>query len=150
MKQINLLLTFVCFIALSQTACKTNQEVTDTTEEQPAEVSNPSIADTDDCKYELIEGEGKITRMNFSNPDNVVIQFDFIPPKASDLTPIQAQAFNVFGVGRYPSKSWCEENGIEQGATLKVNMYQLKENSDVEYCKKIIFSFVDFEGNGWR
>lgn len=151
MKYINLLLTFVCLITLSQTACKSNKEVTNATEGQPTEThSTSSIVDTDDCKYELIEGEGKITRMNFSNPDNVVIQFDFIPPKASGLAPIQAQMFNVFGVGKYPPKSWCEENGIEQGAIFKVNMFQLRENSDIEYCNKIIFSFVDFEKNSWR
>lgn len=151
MKYMNNLLTIICLSTVCLFACKANKEVTGKDDNQPTNSTiTATIVDTDDCKYELIEGEGKITRMNFSNPENVVIQFDFLPKKDSGLAPIQAQAFNVYGVGKYPSKSWCEENGVEQGVILKVNLYRLTDDSDIEYCSEMVFSFVDFEEKGWR
>ncbi len=153
MKSTNILLIAVSVLVISLTSCKPKEVVSDKQEEAEQvvqEVINATVMDTEDCKYDLIEGEGKITRMNFSNPDNVVIQFEFTPPKSTGLMPTQGHIFNVNGVGKYPSRSWCEKNGIEQGATFRVNMYQLSANSDREYCQKMVFSFVEFEDNGWR
>lgn len=153
MKSTNILLVIVSLLAISLTSCKPKEMVSDAVEEAEQaveEVTNATNMDTDDCKYDLIEGEGKITKMNFSNPDNVVIQFEFTPPKNTGLEPTQGHAFNVNGVGKYPPKDWCEKNGIEQGAIFKVNRYELSEKSDMEYCQQTTFSFVEFEDKGWK
>lgn len=157
MKSTNILLVIVTILAISLTSCKPKEVISDAAgeavevvEQAVEEVEEATAMDTDDCKYDLIEGQGKITRMNFSNPDNIVIQFEFMPPKSTGLEPTQGHAFNVNGVGKYPPRSWCEKNGIERGAIFKVNMYQLSENSDTEYCQKTVFSFVEFEDKGWK
>lgn len=156
MKLTNILLVIVSILAISLTSCKPKEKVVDAVEEAEQAVEEvieevtASPVDTDDCKYKLIEGKGTIKRMNFSNPDNVVIQFDFEPSKGSGIEPSSLNIFSVNGVGKYPPRDWCEKNGVEQGATFKVNMYQLTDNSDTEYCEKKVFSFVDFEDKGWK
>ena len=153
MKNINLLIVIVSVLTVSVWSCKPKQVVV---AEEEVEVVEKTTTTTDnivkegDCVYKIIKGKGEIMRINFSNPDNLVILFDFMPEKGSGVMPSLSQRFNVKGVGKYPPRDWCEKNGIEQGAIFNVNQFELTDGSDRQLCEKTTFSFVDFEDKGWR
>lgn len=149
MKPTNILVLIISVLTISVWSCKPKQVVVEEEVEIVVEDASEVVAE-DDCNYKTIEGKGVITRMNFSNSDNIVINFNFIPSKSSGLEASEGHLFNVKGIGKYPPKTWCEKNGIEQGATFKVHQYVLANNSDREKCEKMKFSFVEFEDKGWK
>lgn len=136
-------------------SCKPSSVAVDTATEEVEQTAEEIVEAVEDlaCKYDIIEGKGRITKMNFSNPDNVVIKFDFTPAsKRSSKYPEisnEGRLFNVNGVGKYPSKDWCEKNGIEQGASFPCNKYELKNPAAAGKCEAVKFNFSGFENNGW-
>ncbi len=145
MKQTNNCLLFLSFfILIAFSSCKPKQVV-----------SEEVIIETNStCAYDTIQGRGIITKINLSNPENVVIKFRFEMPKGSnpkfpDLM-MNEYVFNVDSVGQFPPKNWCDENGVEQGANFPCEMYELTDNSSRIKCEKIKFSFSEFKNKSWK
>ncbi len=163
--KLNVLLSLVFVLITTLYACKPKQVVMEneeqtienkeqTVEQASNELEAPAfeIEIPDPCHYDAIKGKGIITKINFSNPDNVVIKFrfeqmenrDYRYPMVSDKEVL----FNVDGSGNYPSRDWCEENGVKQGATFDCIRYELNMGSEAE-CETVRFTFPELENKGW-
>lgn len=141
---------FILLITFSVWSCTSSKVATD----EAVQAAMQEIEDEEVCGYDIIEGKGTITQINRNDPNNVVIKFDFMPnkkrlpnhPKISN----QGHLFNVDGLGKYPTIEWCDENGIERGATFACIKYELDTDSNFQECEHVTFSFTEFEGNSWK
>jgi nuclear transport factor 2 (NTF2) superfamily protein len=165
-KSLNVLLLFAFAISLTVWSCKPKQVISETTAEaeevmQQAEITQEEeimqeeveMEETEECAYTSIEGKGTIMKLNLSNPNEIAIKFNFEPndegegdsrfPEVSN----ENVTFNVEGLGKYPTSSWCQKNNIEQGKSFDCVRYEF-EGGD-ESCETVYFSFTEFEGSGW-
>jgi hypothetical protein len=158
-KSLNVLLLFAFAISLTVWSCKPKQVISEIAEqaveevmqEEEMEVEMEEEEEQRECAYLPIEGKGVITKLNLSNPNEVIIKFRFEPndkgvsryPNVSNEDVI----FNVEGSGNYPTLEWCRKNKIDKGASFDCVRYEF-EGGD-ESCAQVYFSFTEFEGSSW-
>lgn len=163
-KSFNVLLLFAFAMTLTVWSCKPKQVINDATEqvEEAVEVveeaeEEPEEEATEEAvncegRYIAIAGRGTITKLNLSNPNEVIIKFDFVPNDQGvsiyPEIPNENAQFNVATFGKYPTLDWCRKNGIDKGASFDCVRYELEEKEN-DQCEKVYYSFTEFEGSGW-
>lgn len=159
-KSLNVLLLFAFAMSLTVWSCKPKQIINDTaeaTEEveeimQEEEGTEEETTATNCQGYNAIAGKGIITKLNLSNPNEVIIKFNFVPNDQNvsiyPEIPNENVQFNVVTFGKYPTLDWCRKNNIDKGASFDCVRYELEEKEN-DQCQKVYFSFTEFEGSGW-
>jgi hypothetical protein len=157
-KSFNVLLLFAFAMSLTVWSCKPKQVISETAEQAVEEVEElmqeevmqevEEAVEGEECAYFPIEGKAVITKLNLSNPNEVIIKFRFesndkdvsrFPEVANDDV-----VFSIHGEKKYPSLDWCKKNGIEKGASFDCARYEVEEKG-AEACDKVYFSLTEFE-----
>lgn len=165
-KSLNVLLCFAFAMSLTVWSCKPKQviieaaqaeqveEAIQESEEEEVAVEEEETEELEtikECTYSPIEGKGVITKLNLSNPNEVIIKFRF-EPNEKDASKYPAVSnedviFNVVGLGNYPTLDWCRKNKIDKGASFDCVRYEFEAGD--ESCEQVYFSFTEFEGSRW-
>ena len=165
-KSLNILLLFAFAMSITVWSCKPKEVVSETVEQMAEEVEQavqeaaeevveveetPALNKDQNCKYKAMKGKATVSKLNFSNTNEVIIKFTFekndhdvsVYPEVSNENIV----LSIDGKKKYPSKDWCAENGIEKGATFNCVRYELVKDTGND-CAKVKFSFTDFEDSG--